>query len=120
MPNKFVTPPEEPMDAEFPPTLIPSNLWSIAYLSIPNILEAASQVNPERVGELFQAASPPPPVQTQTLFPFPCPFTFTYPLFICSPRWSSSNYNIWRICEKSENILCNTQKSVFGSRYTLP
>ena len=116
MPNKFVTPPEEPMDAEFPPTLIPSNLWSIAYLSIPNILEAASQVNPERVGELFQAASPPPPVQTQTLFPAPSPShtPSSFALRAGAPRITPYDGSA-----KNLRIFCATLRNQFLGQDTL-
>ncbi|POS82157.1 hypothetical protein EPUL_006606, partial [Erysiphe pulchra] len=33
--------------------LIPSDLWSIPYLSLPDILTAATRINPVRVGEVF-------------------------------------------------------------------
>ncbi|POS87161.1 hypothetical protein EPUL_005059, partial [Erysiphe pulchra] len=41
--------------------LIPSDLWSLPYLSFPGILAAATRVNPVRVGEIcaaFQATTP--------------------------------------------------------------
>lgn len=37
--------------------LLPDNLWSIAYLSIPAILDQATRVNPSRVAEVFSQAS---------------------------------------------------------------
>lgn len=37
--------------------LIPSDLWSLPYLSLPGILKAATRANPVRVGEVFRASS---------------------------------------------------------------
>lgn len=66
MSNTYQTPREEYMDAETSLVLIPSNLWSLAYLNIPGILQAASQVDPVRVGQIFEAASPRPQNQPDT------------------------------------------------------
>lgn len=84
MPNTYSSPPAEYMDAEVAPTLIPSNLWSVAYLSVPGILEAASQANPTRVGEVFNAVSPKP--VTESINPLPAPTTsYTSPPLRISP-----------------------------------
>ena len=68
MPNTYESPSSDEMETETGPTLIPSKLWSVAYLSVPGILEAASQVNATRVGEVFAEASPKPraPSSSQT------------------------------------------------------
>lgn len=65
MTTTYQTPSEDYMDAEAGVTLIPSNLWSVAYLRMPKILEAASLANPNRVGQVFEAASPKPLAQSE-------------------------------------------------------
>lgn len=48
-------------------TLIPSHLWSLPYITYsPEILEAASQMDEERVGQLFAASVPSPLPVTST------------------------------------------------------
>lgn len=73
MANTYRSPSSDYMDAESGPTLIPSELWSVAYLSAPGILEAASKVNPARVGQVYAEASPKPPTLSNIPAPTPAP-----------------------------------------------
>lgn len=106
MTNTYQSPSEEYMDAETTPTLIPSRLWSVAYLGLPGHLEAASQINPIRVGEVFADVSPKTPALLSNPSPAPAPS-------VLSPRVTAPCITPYDGSAKNLRIFCSTLRNQF-------
>lgn len=81
--------------------LIPSDLWSLPYFSLPGILKAATRANPVRVGEVCMAsANPQPPCLSA-----PAP-TIAPPIRISAPQihpYDGKSENLRPFCSQLVN-----------------